>query len=70
MEGHPVCTSEALRARKIGEGPCRSPQGILDAAGDSPPLRRSGSMWCRQAAGYSELRTDSALAFFSAKASS
>ncbi len=36
-EGHPVCTSEALRARKIGEDPYRSPQGILDAAGDSPP---------------------------------
>jgi len=37
MEGHPVCTSEALRARKIGEEPYRSPKGILDAAGDAPP---------------------------------
>lgn len=36
-EGHPVCTSEARGARKIGEGPCRSTKSILDAVEDSPP---------------------------------
>ena len=37
--GDPVCTSEALRPRKIGEGPDGTPEGILDAAGDFIPLR-------------------------------
>ena len=35
-EGHPVCTSEALQARKIGEGPYRSPGLILDGPGVLP----------------------------------
>ena len=35
--GTRICTSEALRARKIGEGLHRMPEGILDTAGDFAP---------------------------------
>ena len=37
-EGHPVCTSEALRARKIGEEAAKVARPILDGTGDSPPF--------------------------------
>jgi hypothetical protein len=47
VEGHPVCTSDALGARKIGEEPHRTPEGILDAAGDSPPARKARAGFTR-----------------------
>ena len=54
MGGLPVCTSEALRVRKIGGEPRWPPKGILYFTGDSPPAsskleRRQASPSGRQA---------------------